>query len=271
MSDSGLSNVRTGRFGEVHVARCRSIDESVQELPCGKEMDGLKDVFLGHGEHAERGAISNTEKFDVWECLRRMECAEEAEQASAKEAETSNQVDATCTLRTRSLSLDSFLGDLELSAIGMATPPPLLYSRRPPFKRNAKVTADTATIEVTAGLSRQNASQRLDESTCEPGNLFTLSEPCSVGSSLGCDVSTYSKEESQRFLDKVLELRHGNALKDGISDFQSFFTGAISTSSPRPQIRGSGSTNTSELQRLPGLLPTEHSGHMAAKRHHHAT
>ncbi|XP_049272407.1 uncharacterized protein LOC119386723 [Rhipicephalus sanguineus] len=114
----------------------------------------------------------------------------------------------------------------------MATPPPLLYSRRLPLKRKAKATADTATIELTAALSRQNASQRLDESKCEPDNLFTLSEPYDVGSSLGCDVSTYSKEDSQQFLDRVLEPRHRNSLKECISDFKSFFAGAINTSSP---------------------------------------
>lgn len=221
----------------------------------GKEMDGLSNASFGHGEHAERGSISNTEKVDICDYVRRMKC--EQPDSSAKEAKT---WEATCSPRSRTLSLDSFLGDLELSGIGMATPPPLLYSRRLPLKRQAKATADTATIEIlqlTAALSRQNASQRLDESKCEPDNLFTLSEPYDVGSSLGCDVSTYSKEDSQQFLDRVLEPRRRNSLKECISDFKSFFAGAINTSSPRPQIRGSGPTNTSELQRRSGLLPTE--------------
>ncbi|KAL3193669.1 hypothetical protein MRX96_017011 [Rhipicephalus microplus] len=226
------------------------------------EMGGLSDdngKMDDHGGHAGRGPSSNTDKFDVWEYVRQIKCAEESEEASAKEVETRKE-DTTCLLRARSLSLDSFLGDLELSGIGTATPPPLLYSRRLPLRK-----------KLTADVSGHTASQGLDESTCETDNLFTLSEPCNMGSSQRCDLATYSKEENQRFLDRVLERIPTKALKDGTNDFESFLTGVINTSSPRPQTGGPGSTNIFEQQRRPGLLQTDLSGDMAAKRNHHVT
>ncbi|KAH6934301.1 hypothetical protein HPB50_022893 [Hyalomma asiaticum] len=203
-----------------------------------------RNLPLDYVGHAGRSVISSTERCIVGDHVLRMRTNSLAKESEARE------VDATCSLRSRSLPPDSFFGDLELSATGLATPPPLLHTRKPPLRRKAAATRATATTE--------GSSKPLEELKCEPDNRFALCEHCDAGSPLvvGGASETCAKKDSQRLPRGVFQPKRKDFMKDGTGDFKSFIAGATNTSSPlcsgpKPRTGDSGSTDGTELAVTP--------------------
>ncbi|KAH6934444.1 hypothetical protein HPB50_024233 [Hyalomma asiaticum] len=193
-SEPKSRSLRSGlcRYGDVSVTRRQGIDENVVESFRGEDvqMKGLRNVHLDHVDHAERRGISSTERCSVGDYVRRVRTNSLAKEPEARE------VDATSSLRSRSPPPDSSFGDLELSGIGLATPPPLLYARKPVLRRKA--------ASVRAATITKRSSKASDKLKCEPDNRFTSYEQCDGGSSHGGDASgTSSKKDSQRLQRKV--------------------------------------------------------------------
>lgn len=220
--------------------RCQSIDEKVQESFCGEdvEMEERRNVSFGHIERTDLSGVSNTERCSVWGYVRRM-----GPNTPVKESEAW-KADGKSSFRSQSRLPDSPIGDLELSATGLATPPPLLYTRKPVLRRKGGAPDATAKTE--------GFSQPSDDLKLKPDNGLTPSEQCDAESPLGGGESgTCAKKGSHRLLRKVFQPRRNDSMKDGIGDWKTFLAGATNTSSPlcsgpKPRVGDPASTDRTE-------------------------
>lgn len=241
------------RADSVRSLSCYSVDENVLEVLWDEDihMEELLEFSFDHIDQlAERRGktIASTEKCRLWDYVQRMRC--EQPYWVTKESVPWDEVEAKYSLRSRSLSSGSFHSHLEFSGIGLATPPPMLYSLRKPLPAASRGTA-----------ADEDSSQPPDELKCEPDQRFTMSEQWDAGSPhRGLVSATCPKKKQgwQRLLGKVFHPKHKDSAKDhSIGEFHSFLAGVASSSSPCSVSHEEGSPsplNRSEKERPTGFL-----------------
>ncbi|XP_075540580.1 uncharacterized protein LOC142575261 isoform X1 [Dermacentor variabilis] len=217
------------RAGSVRSLPCYSVDENVLEVLWDEKVD-MEELLEFSFDHIDKLAesrgktIESPEKWHLWEYVQQMK--REQPYWVTKEAVPWDEVEAKYSLRSRSLSSDSLHCNLELSGVGLATPPPLLYSQRKPLPATSRGTA-----------TNENSSQPPHQHKCEPNERFTLSEQWDSGSPhRGHVVSAtrFKKKQGwQRLLGKVFHQKRKDPSKDDSSgEFASFLAGVANSSSP---------------------------------------
>ncbi|XP_050052623.1 uncharacterized protein [Dermacentor andersoni] len=217
------------RADSVRSLSCYSVDENVLEVLWDEKVD-MEELLEFSFDHIDKLAerrgktIASPEKFHLWEYVQQMK--REQPYWVTKEAVPWDEVEAKYSLRSRSLSSGSLHCHLALSGVGLATPPPLLYSLRKPLPATSRGTA-----------TNENSSQPPDQHKCEPNERFTLSEQWDSGSPHRGHVVSATRFKKkpgwQRLLGKVFHQKRKDLSKDDSSgEFASFLAGVANSSSP---------------------------------------
>ncbi|XP_070385413.1 uncharacterized protein [Dermacentor albipictus] len=149
-SSETKSRNAAARADSVRSLSCYSVDENVLEVLWDEKVD-MEELLEFSFDHIDKLAerrgktIGSPEKLHLWGYVQQMK--REQPYWVTKEAVPWDEVEAKYSLPSRSLSSGSLHCHTALSGVGLAMPPPLLYSLRKPLPATSRRTATNESHE----------------------------------------------------------------------------------------------------------------------------